>query len=159
MRKLPKIEIREADIKDLGAILTIAESFFLYGGTDSDIYDPDIFEATAREYLGLEDDLNKCFVATHEGKVVGYYAITGSYIYSRRPILYEAHFAVLPEYVLSSAGRDLANACKTYGEQIGCLCFYAGATSGIKRFDNSLINMYSKLGFDECGQMMRYEYG
>lgn len=158
MRKLPEIEVREGAMRDLAGLMTVADEFFNYGGTDANDYCRETFLNSAIGFLnGIEG--TKIFMAEHEEEIVGYYALAYNRVYSKRPIMYEAHFAVLKGFVLSTAGRDLTRASIKFGEDIKALCFYAGATSGIKRFDNSLINLYSKLNFKPSGAMMRYDYG
>lgn len=157
-RKLPEITVREGVIEDLPELMEVADTFFAQRGTDSEYYDRDIFLDSALAYLSGAKG-TKIYMAMHDGVVVGYYALCFNSIYSARPILYESHFAVHPDYVLSHAGRKLTKAAIGFGDEVRAICFYAGATSGIKRFDNSLINMYAKSGFINSGVMMRYEYG
>lgn len=159
MRKLPEIEVRRANLDDYAEVMECADRFFAYGGTDASEYDRAIFGSSAMECLSFDTPESLVFVATHNDKVVGYYALHYGRVYSRRPMLYEYHFCVNPDYVRSHAGRKLTKRAIDYGREINAICFYAGATSGIKQFDNSLINMYSKLGFQHSGIMMRFDYG
>ena len=157
-RSLPVIDIRVADDEDVGAIVNIADSFFRYNGFDSEHYDRNIFNHTAKFTLA-ERSSNRVFIAEHGHDVVGYYAVSWQAIYSKRPTMYETHFAVLPEYRASHAARMLTKRVIAFGKEIDAIAFYAGATSGIKSFDNSIINMYAKCGMKHCGAMMRFKYG
>jgi GNAT superfamily N-acetyltransferase len=157
-RLLPVIDIRMADIEDLSSIVSVADSFFSYGGFDAAEYDRDIFTHTA-EFTIMDRISSRVFIAEHDNKVVGYYALSWSALYSKRPTMYETHFAVLPEYRASHAARLLTKRAIALGEEINAIAFYAGATSGINSFDNSILNMYAKCGMKHCGAMMRYKYG
>lgn len=157
MKKLPKIQIRRGAVKDIDGVMHVASKFFEARGYADDYYCQDTYKACAIKYL--QDDSYYCSLALHDGVVVGYFAVSSMRLFTKRPNLYECHFAVLPEYAKSSAGRDLTNDVINYGYSINALCFYSGSTSGIKQFDKSVINMYSKCGMRESGQMMRYEYG
>jgi len=159
MRELPDIEIRDATSADVEAILTVASSFFAYGGLDASDYCAETFRNTVEHVLSGGAIGCHTVVATHDGVVVGYYSVSYCALYTKRPMMYEAHFAVLPEYVRSHAGRKLTKAIIDFGEQINALAFYGGATSGIKRFDKSINNMYARCGFSSAGQVMRYKYG
>ena len=160
MRKLPRIVTRDGNVDDISDIMLTMEAFFAYSGHDAADYCPHTMQASCLEVLlGLPG--TKCFVAVDldTERVVGHYGLFYQKKYSVRPILYEAHFAVQPEYVISKAARKLTERAIEFGNEVNALTFYAGATSGIKRFDKSLINLYSKFGMKPSGQMMRYDYG
>lgn len=157
-RKLPEIEIHKGNEADLEGLMFVANSFFEYGGTDASEYCEDTFRHSAEFYLSGNYGAD-VFIATHNERVIGYYAISTSAIYSKRPMVYEAHFAVLPEYVASHAGRKLTKAVTDYAKSVNARAVYGGATSGIERFDNSIINMYAKCGFVSSGKIMRFDCG
>lgn len=156
-RVLPNISIRRASIDDLEEIIEIARTFFDYEGHRKEEFNEDVYRITARSFLNL--DHLACFAAVHDGVIVGFYAVSWACLHSLRPYMYEVHFAVHPNYVMSSVGRDLTKAVIEFGRSMDVKRFVAGATSGIERFDKSIINMYSKCDMVSSGKMMRYDYG
>ena len=156
MRKLPQITIERAHIEDLPDLLAVADSYFEQGSYDAHGYDRDVMQKTMSVFL--MDDEQAGFKAKHGDKIVGYYGVCFVKTFTVRPIMYEVHFAVMPEYAKTSAGRDLTKAVIEYGKKISAVAFYAGVTSGIKRFDQTMQNMYHKQGLQSCGVMMRYLY-
>lgn len=157
VRKLPNIEVRDAKESDLDVIMALANEFFTYGGLFHEHYDEEIFRITAETSFKIPD-IQHTFLAYHDEKLVGYLCVSVARTYTTRPMMFEAHLVVLREYSRSHAGRMLTQAAIDYGEGKRALAYFAGSTSGIKSFDKSIINMYTKFDFVRCGEMMKYEY-
>lgn len=157
MRPLPDITIRDAVIEDLPAVLALADEFFTYGGRHSEFYDKEVFTNTARTIFQLPD-CNKAITAWNGDILAGYILVTWAKVFTSRPVLYETHFCVKMDYTRTQVGRLLTRAAIDVGEEKDCLAFYAGSTSGIKSFENSILNMYTKFGFSPAGQLMSYKY-
>lgn len=156
-KHLPDIVVRKIEKQDLSEIVEVARTFFEYESDYDDEWCEENYKASVEFFF--VDQTTETFVATHSGVIVGFFCVSWASLYTKRPIMYEVHFAVHPNYVRSSTGRDLTKAVIKHGEEIGALKFYSGSTSGIKSFDNSIINMYTRCGMVASGRMMRYDYG
>ena len=88
---------------------------------------------------------NACFVAEHDGKVVGYmisYILTSSFGIEKSAWI--PSLGVAPEFMGQGIGKQLADKVSDYYRENGIQCIYTSA----RWYDTDLLSFFRTLGFD-----------
>jgi GNAT superfamily N-acetyltransferase len=144
---------RFADVGDAPVLAAMLERYHAETVL-KDFLEFELDRAHATISEGIANEKRPYILAVVDGGIVGFLSFVLDYTYYARPCLVMIELYVLPEFRRSAIGRALVAIAILEGKRLGAAAFHAALASGLDE-TRSLLNLFSKAGFEHLGAIMR----